>query len=122
MGYRDDSVHIQGGTISGDAVAIGAKARAEVNRTGETLRASHRDEVADRLAALEQELQAHKDRLPDRELVLETVATLAEALRAERPNRVTVKSLLAGIAEHVRAVGGLVEATRALGEAVSRLW
>lgn len=91
-------------------------------RTGEALRGQDRDEVADRLAALERAVEEQGDRLPDRESVLEAIATLAEALRAEPPNRVTVRGLLTGIADHVRAVGGLVEATRALGEAVSRLW
>jgi hypothetical protein len=122
MGDRDDSIHIRAGAISAEALAIGAHARAEVIRTGETLRGRDHDEVADRLAALERAVEAHRDRLADSELVLETVATLAEALRAERPNRVTVKSLLTGIGDHVRAVGGLVEATRALAEAVGRLW
>jgi hypothetical protein len=122
MGDRDDSIHIQAGAINAEALAIGAHARAEVVRTGETLRGRDHDEVADRLATLERAVEAHKDRLADSELVLETIATLAEALRAERPNRVTVKSLLTGIADHVRVVGGLVEATRALAEAVGRLW
>jgi hypothetical protein len=122
MGYRDDRIHIEGGTINADAVAIGAQARAEVVRTGEVLRGQDRDELADRLAALERAVETHRDRLPDPESVLEAIATLAEALRAEPPNRVTVRGLLTGIADHVRAVGGLVDATRALGEAVSRLW
>lgn len=122
MGYRDDRIHIEGGTINADAVAIGAQARAEVVKTGEALRRQDRDEVADRLAALERAVEAHRDRLPDPESVLGVIATLAEALRAQPPNRVTVKSLLTGITDHVRAVGGLVDAARALGEAVSRLW
>jgi hypothetical protein len=122
MGYRDESIHIQGGTINAEALAIGAQARAEVVKTGETLRGQDHGEVADRLAVLERAVEAHKDRLPDPEQVLEAVAALAAALRDQRPNRVTVKGLLAGIADHVRAVGGLVDATRALAEAVSRLW
>jgi hypothetical protein len=121
MSYRDESINIQTGAVNG-AMAVGAHARAEVVRTEESLRGRDRDEVAERLAALERAVETHRDRLPEPQLVLETVATLAEALRAERPNRVTVTGLLTGVADHVRAVGGLVDATRALGEAVSRLW
>jgi hypothetical protein len=121
MGDRDQSVNIQTGAIHG-AMAVGAHARAEVVRTGETLHSRDQDEVARRLAELEREIAAHRDRLADPELVLEAVAGLAEALRAERPNRVTVTGLLTGIADNVKAVSVLADACRALGETVSRLW
>jgi hypothetical protein len=121
MSDRGERINIRTGTVNGP-MAVGANARAQVIQTGESLRGRDQDQVAERLAALERAVEAHRDRLADPELVLETVATLAEALRAERPNRVTVKGLLTGVADHVRSVAVLVDATRALGEAVSRLW
>jgi hypothetical protein len=56
-------------------------------------------EAAERLVELERLLAGHRAALPDADQLLDALRVLAGELAAERPNRVTLRGILAGLAE-----------------------
>ncbi len=121
MDSVNKGIHMQGGTINAQGIAVGDHSTAIVTTTADELARRGQPEVAARLAELEQALSAHLGQLPDGEQVLGATRTLAEAMAAERPNKVTLKGILAGIAGSVSSVAVVAEAVQKLLDAVTRM-
>ena len=71
-------------------------------------------DLAAALAALQAELVRHAHELPDHDEVVASVETVQEELARERPDRVTVRGALSGLASAVQSVAGLAKAVEEL--------
>ncbi len=110
---------VERSTVSGSQLATeGAMAIGIVGTASVELERRGQQEIASRLAELQQALLRHGDQLSNREEVLGAVAEVAGQLRAERPNKLTVTGILNSLAGGVQSVAGLATAVEALSKAV----
>jgi hypothetical protein len=100
-----------GGDISLGNTTIVDSAAGELRRRGD-------GEAAERLVELERLLAGHRAALPDADQLLDALRVLAGELAAERPNRVTLRGILAGLAGGVGPVASLAEAVQKLHAAI----
>ena len=78
-------------------------------------------EVQKQLELLLQSLAEHGNQIPNRAEVTEAAQSVKEELTKEKPNRLTLKSLLGGIADSVKSVSGIAIAVEGLKAAVIAL-
>jgi translation initiation factor 2B subunit (eIF-2B alpha/beta/delta family) len=116
---RNEGISMSGGRIEAGALAIGRGARATnvVEAAGQTLTGRGQAELADRLADLVRQLEAHASRLDNADELRETTEAVASELAKDKPNRITVTGLLDGLAKGVGSVAGLTTAVHALAQA-----
>jgi hypothetical protein len=103
------------------AVGSGAKAHKIVNGTGEALPSKDLQEIQKKLEELTSALAAHRIQLENREDVENSVKSVAAELEKEKPNKLTVTSILSGIATAVSSATGIATAAEALKAAVITL-
>jgi hypothetical protein len=113
---NNQGIQQTGGSITAGALAVGPGARA-YNAVSE-LRGRGQDEVAQRLEELVRQLEAHADQVPDIDDLREATGNVADELAKEKPNKMTVRAVLSGIADSVRSVTGLATAADDLLETV----
>jgi hypothetical protein len=119
----------QGVSISGDAhiqadnLAMGSHAVAKkiVSGTGNALATQDLQEMQTKLRQLMDAISSHPGPLQSREEVKSSVESVAQELAKEKPNKLTVTSLLGGIANAVKSVTGIATAAEALKAVVVRL-
>jgi len=119
---NNQGIQVFGGTLNAQAVAVGAGASAVVNNAAADLKAAGRDEVLETLKQVLSALEAHGAALPDKataEALVERIAT--EAAR-DTPDKLTVKSFLANLAEEVKSVASIAAAVAPLAGAVMALF
>ena len=121
MKEANEGIVVTGGEVVAGQMVAGryARAYATINGTVGTLRNDGHDEVAVALDRLLVELRQHADELDDFEELLDSTQAVSEELAREKPNKRTVKSLLAGIGEGVTSVASLATAVTSLMAAVS---
>jgi hypothetical protein len=117
-GNHNEGVQISGGRIDAGAFAVGRGARASTG--GSPLDDPGRQEIARRLAELLRQLDAAAPQLDDEAEVRGSTQVVVDELDKERPNKMTVTSVLAGIAGTVTSVAGLATAADALLDAVKQ--
>ncbi len=101
------------------ALAIGDRARAVNKVISDKLTEPDQVEVAHRLAELIEQLQLHADQLPNGAELVSATQTVVDELAKEQPNRLTVMSVLRGLAADTQGVVGVTAAVQAVVEAVS---
>ena len=119
---NNQGIQVFGGTLNAQAVAVGAGASAVVNNAVADLKAAGRDEVLETLKQVLAALEAHGAALPDKataEALVERIAT--EAAR-DTPDKLTVKSFLANLADEVKSVASIAAAVAPLAGAVMALF
>jgi uncharacterized protein YhaN len=67
-------------------------------------------------------LAAKSHEIPDHEEVVQSAQSLKQELGKDKPNKLTMKSLLAGIADSVTSVASVATAVEALRTAMSALF
>jgi hypothetical protein len=107
-----------GGSIDAGALAVGRRARAIQRVDAAASALGDRDEIAARLREITALLLAHADELEQPDELLAATGTVAEELTRPQPNRLTVSSLLAGIAGAASSVTGIAAAVTALRAAI----
>lgn len=123
MTARRNEGIVNRGTITGHAIAVGrgAQATATVDANAEVLRDAGHADVAARLDELNQQIVSHADAIADFDEVVDVLRTVAEELTTEKPNRLTIRGLLDGVASSLRSVGGVAQAAAALKAAVEAM-
>jgi translation initiation factor 2B subunit (eIF-2B alpha/beta/delta family) len=116
----NEGIQISGGTVTVGAMAVGTGARAY--NVAKELRDRGQDEVAQRLEELVRQLEAHADQVPDIDSLRGATRTVTDELAKDQPNKMTINSVLSGIADSVRSVSGLATAADALFEAVQTIF
>jgi hypothetical protein len=124
MSTHNEGVIISGhANVKGEVLAMGSGASAQkiVNRAGEALPSKDVQELRSRIDDLKAVVSAHQGSLENREDVESSVKSVADELEKEKPNKLTVTSLLTGIASAVKSVTGIATAAEALKAVVIRL-
>jgi hypothetical protein len=115
---RNEGVVVSGGTFTATNAAVGTNA--QINHT-QTSESNAMKEVQQRLDLLLQSLEEHGNQIPNRGEVAEAAQSVKEELTREKPNRLTLKSLLSGITDSVKSVSGVALAVEGLKLAVTTL-
>jgi hypothetical protein len=108
---------MSGGRIEAGAFAVGRGATAR-NVAGHN--DPGREQIARQLEELLNQLEISSARLDNCDEVREATQVVADELRKERPNKMTVTGVLTGIAAAVTSVSGLAAAADALLESVNQ--
>ncbi|HWS31157.1 MAG TPA: hypothetical protein VN408_00285 [Actinoplanes sp.] len=102
------------GAVNADVLAIGEKATAVKTVIQRDLAGGDRDDLADRLTELVEQLQKHAAEIPQSGELLTATETVARELAKKEPSKFTVKTLLTGIATGAGPVTSVVEAVQAI--------
>ncbi|HMG76300.1 MAG TPA: hypothetical protein VK582_22695 [Pyrinomonadaceae bacterium] len=122
-GSTNEGILQTGGTINADQIAVGQNARAIrcLSQAKETLERAGLKEIEDRLVHLVQVLEDHTSSLSNRDEIINSTETLARELAEVKPNKLTLISLLEGIAGRVNSVTVVATAIEALKSAIASL-
>jgi hypothetical protein len=117
---RNQGIIVTGGSLQADVLAVGPGARAIKNVTAaaDTLAADGRQELAERLRALTEAIQAHAGDLQAPDQMAQSAEVVANELTQPEPNRLTIKAVLTGLAQAAGSVAAVAQAATALGAAV----
>ncbi len=116
----NEGLIITGGTINADQVAVGKYARA-IKIANEALAQKGMQEIQVRLDELVQALNNHASDLDNPDEVRDSTEVVAKELSKDKPNRLTITSVLNGIASSVQSVTAIAVAVEALKNAIGML-
>jgi len=116
MTTKNEGIIQSGGTMNVGAMAVGRGAVAKQTQSAQPIQdlQAVRAEI-DKLLEL---LKAQASTLPGGQDVVHSARTVKEELAKEKPNQLTIKSLLAGIADSVKSVASIATAVEAVRAAV----
>jgi exonuclease VII small subunit len=111
-------ISVTGGQFTADVVAVGDRARAikVVHDARSEIEAVHGKELSDRLETLVTALEAHADELEEPDEVFDSAAKLADELKTEKPNKLTVRAILSGIVGAAPSVVAVTQAATAVAQ------
>lgn len=121
MSEGNRGVNIAGNAhIQADNLAMGSHAVAKkiVSGAGQALAPQDLQEIRNKLQQLVDAVSSHPE---SHQEVRSSVDSVAQELAKEKPNKLTVTSLLGGIANAVKSVTGIATAAEALKAVVIRL-
>lgn len=119
MAYnRNQGIIMSGGTLTATNVATGPGAQINQTLPGGPGAA---DEVHKQLALFLKALEQHGNLIQNPDEVNEATESLKEEITREKPNRVTLKSLMAFVTDSVKSASGLALAFEGLKTAVTLL-
>jgi hypothetical protein len=120
MSYsRNEGVVVSGGTINATNMVVGRDTQVNYSE------GSGGAQVADiqkQLDALQKLLATHAAQIADHEDVAQAAQTVHEEIQKDKPNRLTLRSLLSGMAESVKSVSAAATAVEAIKVAVVALF
>jgi hypothetical protein len=116
----NEGVIITNGKIIADQIAVGRNARA-IKNANEALTQKSMQEIQSRLDELVQALNNHASALEDPEEVRDSTEVVAKELAKDKPNKLTIKAVLDGIASRVQSVTAIAVAVEALKNAIGML-
>ena len=111
-----------GGTMNIQAAAVGAHARATVTNAAPALEAAGRDDLLAKLTAVLDAIEAHGAALPDKPAAGQLVERIASEAATEKPDKLNLKSWLAGLADQVKSVSVIATAVTALAGSIGVLF
>lgn len=119
-GFRNEGIHVTGGSFKADQVAVGRNAHATkiLNTANEALEQKGLTEVRDRLDELLKAVTVNADSLTNPDEVLDSTEVVATELAKDEPNKLTIMGVLNGITDSVRSVASIATAADSLGKAV----
>jgi translation initiation factor 2B subunit (eIF-2B alpha/beta/delta family) len=119
MGRRNEGIIQSGGHFRAGSVAVGRGATQIVGAPAGS--AQEKDQAAAAINDFLKALEVHAAKLKELDELTQTVQQLAEEVRKERPNKLTLKALLEGIKGVVLPVSEMVPAFTTLTRAVMSL-
>jgi hypothetical protein len=118
-GIHNEGIQISGsGNLRARNLAVGRNARVTETHGSE---AGPAEEVRKQVSVFLEKLAQHKNELPEHEDVAEAAKAVEAEAAKEKPNRLTLKSLMDGITTAVKSVSGMAVAAEALKTAVGML-
>jgi hypothetical protein len=121
MADINSGVSISGGTINADQFAAGQNARAYKGESSMTPSAELQHIYA-KLDELEKAIQRHGADLERPDDLMSAAKAVKVELASEKPNKITVTSILSGIAESVRSIASIASLAETLRTAVGGLF
>lgn len=119
--YRNDGIIQTGGKIEADQIAVGHNARAirYLAQANERLEEAGLLEVQAKLVDLVQILEEHAGSLANGDELLSSAEMVTKELSNEKPSKLTLTSLLEGIACNVQSVTVIATAVEALKNTIT---
>lgn len=116
-------IQVSGGTFNAVNVAVGDSAKVyETVYTADKMSEQEKwQEIHERLDELEKALNAYAASLDNPDEVRDSTAAVAEELSKDKPNKLTITSVLNGIADSVKSVTVIAVAVEALRNAIAAL-
>lgn len=111
-----------GGTINAQALAVGDHASAVVHHATMGLQREGRDQILESLTRVVEALDAHGASLPDHEMASGLVERIATETAKPKPDKLSLKSFLATLAEEVSSVSVIAKTVAGLSTAVLALF
>lgn len=118
----NEGMIVSGGSVKANQIAVGRNASIKVAYAGRSLEAKGLREVKDKLDELLVAVSAHTGPGPQREELMRSTEVVATELSKQKPNKLTITSILDGIASSVKSVTSIVSASEALKAVVSALF
>lgn len=120
---RNEGIIQHGGSLRGDVIAVGRQARAVkiLATADDALRQKGLQDIHDRLQEVVHALTQHADSLKNPDEIFDSAQAVAEELSKDKPNKLTINSVLEGIANGVKSVATVATAVEALRSAVMAL-
>jgi hypothetical protein len=119
MAYaRNEGIAVSGGTFNATNVAAGRNA--QVNQMG-AVQSDALNQAQNQITLLLQALEKHANQIPNHEEVTQAAQSMKEELNRQKPNGLTLKSLMNGIADSVKSVSGVAIAVEGLKAAITVL-
>lgn len=121
--WENEGLIQTGGKIEADQIAVGHNARAirYLSEATETLEQAGLLEIQTMLAHLIRVLEEHAGSLPNRDEIISSAEIVTKELSKEKPNKLTVTSVLEGIAGSAKSVTVIATAAQALRSAITTL-
>ncbi|NEO57044.1 MAG: hypothetical protein F6K54_30635 [Okeania sp. SIO3B5] len=103
----NQGIVVSGGSFSAEMAVAGKNSKAiQIKKIAGELQASGKEEVAKLITELLESIEVHSSKVENKEEVVEAVQEVAKEVNKEKPNKLTLKSLLTGIKD---AVGSVAE-------------
>ena len=115
----NEGMIVSGGSVTAQQMAVGRNASIELVHASQALDARGLDEVKQKLDALLAAVKEYSGPPQAREQLIQSATAVAGELAKDKPNTLTVASVLDGIARSVGTVTGIVKAAEALKAAVT---
>jgi hypothetical protein len=115
-------VHVSGGSLNVQAMAVGNNARATVNNAAAALGAAGRDEILQKLQAVLDAVDRHGSALRDRETADALIKKIATETSQKKPDKINLKSFLGSLLDEVKSVSEIAKTVVPLVSAVSSLF
>jgi Family of unknown function (DUF5955) len=116
---RNDGIVQSGGSITATNLAVGTNATITQTNSGQS---DAMREVQKQIANLLQALEQYGHEIANRDDVMQSAQTVKQELAKEKPNHLTLKSLLSGIADSVKSVASIATAVEGVKVAVAALF
>jgi hypothetical protein len=100
------------------AVGRNAQAISTIRETGSVLEERGQEELREKLDALLAALEQHADELEDPDDAFGATQLVADELRKDKPSKLTIKGVLAGLAGAAGSAGAVAQAALTLAQAV----
>lgn len=115
---RNEGVIVTGGTFTATNTAIGRKAQVNGAQAHSTEAMKEAQKQMDLILGL---LQEHAAQIPNHADVTDAAQAVKNEITKDKPNRLTLRSLVEGIASSVKSVSTMAVAVEALKTAIAAL-
>ncbi len=116
---RNEGIVQSGGSMTATNIGVGRKATIS---QGQMIDPDALQGVQRQLANLLDALEKQGQEIANRDEVMQSAQTAKDELAKERPNHLTLKSLLTGIADSVKSVSSIATAVEGIKLAVAALF
>ena len=118
----NNGMTVSGGTIYANQIAVGTNAKAikKIKNNNELKERGYED-VAEKIDILTNLLLRYKDSFENMPQLMDVISTIAEELKKDNPNKITVNSILEGLTSKVSSVANVANAVAALKTAIGMI-
>jgi hypothetical protein len=110
-----------GGTIKADVFAGGENARAS-KTDGQERSKTELEDIYLKLEELENAIKEHAEKINQSEDVIDATKAVRSQLQSDKPNKLTVLSILNGITQSVQSIAGIATMAESIKAAVTGLF
>jgi uncharacterized protein YqeY len=120
MASENKGIIVTGGIFNADQVTVGENSTAykSISTSAAALSQSGREDIAQALEQLVKVLKAYSGEIPSEEEVVAGVQQVAEEINKEKPNKLTLNSLLDGIKNVVDPIAEIAQKVTVLKSAI----
>ena len=121
MSQGNEGINVSGGVFQAHQVVVGQGAQAIQNtyNIANQLQESGKEEVSHAITELLKILEAHSDKIADKDTVVQEVQQIAEEVQKEKPNKFTLKGLLGSLKDSLGSIAEIAGKITILQKAIA---